>query len=291
VAGAAAVAGEQIAGIWYPVPAYVTAGAAAILLLTAGMVIGWRRNRKAPALFLVDEHTHSFRTPTHASGPLMALSALHIAGLVLAVTRESVPVGLGGAALFVAVLAPTWSSVWNGTWIALYPDRLVAAKQTGILTVPWDALTPDQPGPGDNWQEIRLGYAHRDRATTTGRLVNRNDVTFEAANPDFVVKAIATYAAHPERRPAIGTPAELERLREGLPDPLRGIFEAPEPARPGTTARRLALAAALLAAAIVIADLDSWVHYLSIAFTFASADQLLSAYRGWRAARRARAST
>jgi hypothetical protein len=290
VAGAAAVAAEQIAGIRYPVPAYVTAGAAAGLLLIAGMVIGWRRNRKAPAVLIVDEQNRSFRTPTHAAGVLMALSCLHIAGLFLAVTRESVLVGLGGAALFLAVIAGTWSAYWNGTWIAFHPDRLVAAKGTGILTVPWDALTPDQPGAGDEWHQVKLAYAHRDRATTTGLRVNRDEVSFEATNADLVVKAVATYAAHPDRRAAIGTPAELDRLREGLPTPLRGIFEAPEPAPRATTIRRLVVGAALFAAAVFIADLDHWVHYASTLFGFAAAEQLLSAYRGWRAARRARAT-
>jgi hypothetical protein len=84
------------------------------------------------------------------------------------------------------------------------------------------ALASEQPGRGARWWEIKLAYAYPELVASTGFTPVRNEVVFEGVDPDFVAKAIATYAAEPGRRYTIGTIAELDRLREGMPAQLRG---------------------------------------------------------------------
>jgi hypothetical protein len=71
-------AAELAVSLWYPVPVYVASGCGACGVLVVGVAAAWRRNRRPPAAFLVDERDRSFRTPVYANGLLMGLACLQI---------------------------------------------------------------------------------------------------------------------------------------------------------------------------------------------------------------------
>ncbi|GAA2574165.1 hypothetical protein GCM10010435_56830 [Winogradskya consettensis] len=276
--GLAVSGAELIVSIFYPVPIYATCGGAAVALLIVGMVLAWRRNRHPPAaLLLVGQ---SFRTPRHLNGVFMGLSCLQLATFSLAATREGWQ-ALLGVALFGGMVAVMWRSLWRGHGLILRPSGIEAAKSAGTLTIPWEALAAEQPGRGPVWHEIKLAYAHPELVTMTGWTPARGEIVFEGVDPDFMIKTIAAYAAEPDRRAAIGTPAELERLREGLPPILRGIAEIVEPAPARVTVRRIVLA---LACFVVAAFASGWLRWLSMPLLMLAASQSYYAFKGWRAA-------
>ena len=115
-------------------------------------------------------------------------------------------------------------------------------------------------------------------------------VVFDGVDPDFVAKAIAEYAAEPSRRLAMGTHAELARLSQDMPTPLRGIREVVEPASTRTTVRRILLGLLLLAAFALIPAGPGWLDVAAASIILLSLRQLYLAYAGWRGARRRRTS-
>jgi hypothetical protein len=281
-------AAELSASLWYPVPVYVASGCGASLALVVGLAAAWRRNRRPPAAFLVDERDRGFRTPVYANGLLMGLACLQITVFFLAVIRET-RVGMLGAGLFAVLLAGQWRALRYGHGLTLHAGGIEAAKSAGTVSVPWEALTVPQPGRGDNWWEIKLDYTRPDLVTATGWVHDRTVVTFEGANPDFVAAAIATYAAEPGRRHAIGTQAELERLQAGMAGPLPVTAQIVEPASTRMSVRRLVIGLVLFLGACAVAGIASgWWEALAMPFGLAGAHQIYLAVGGWRAARRAR---
>jgi hypothetical protein len=183
-----------------------------------------------------------------------------------------------------------WRALWRGYGLVLRPDRIEARKAVGTLVIPWEALAAEQPGYGARWWEIKLAYARPELVVSTGFTPVRDVVVFEGVHPDFVVKAIATYAAEPGRRHAIGTVAELERLREGMPAQLRGIREIVEPAPIGTTVRRVVAGLTFLIGGDAVAAVPGWLHFVGLPVSLIGVRFLYLAVTGFRAARRARSS-
>ena len=288
IAAALGVAAVELAvSLWYPVPVYVASGCGASVMLVAGLAAAWRRNRRPPAAFLVDERDRSFRTPVHANGLLMGLACVQMMVFFLAVSRETW-VGLLGAGLFAGLLAGQWRALRHGHGLTLRASGIEAAKSAGTLVIPWEALAAQPPGRGDNWWEVKLAYARPDLVTATGWVHERAVVVFEGADPGFVAAAIATYATEPGRRHAIGTQTELLNLQAGICGPLRGTSEVVEPASTRTSLRRLVVGLMLFLGASAVASMSGWWHWLAIPFGWPCSRQLFLAVAGWRAARRAR---
>ncbi|MEU5941022.1 hypothetical protein ABZ807_17925 [Micromonospora sp. NPDC047548] len=288
VAGLGAVVAEVVASAWHPVPVYIGCLASAAVLLVAAVIAGWRRNGQPPAAFLVDEHDRSFRTPVHANGLLLCLASLQLIGFLLALTQETW-LGLVGGLFFGGILAGTWRAYWRGAGLTLRPSGIEAGKAAGALMIPWEALAPEPPGRGENWGQLKLAYARPELVAATGWTLARDEVVFEGANPDFVAKAIATYADEPDRRHAIGTLAELKRLQEDQAARPPGILEMGEPAPTRTTVRRLIVALVLLAVSIPVAAAagQGWLRLLVSPLGWFGGHQFYLAVTGWRAARRA----
>ncbi|MFJ8579730.1 hypothetical protein [Micromonospora sp. NPDC093277] len=286
-----AVAAELVASIWYPVPVYIACSATGLIMFVAAVIVAWPRRRQPWAAFLVDERDRSFRTPVHADNLLLGLACLQFAALGLAVSRVTWA-GLAVGLLFGSLVAGLWRALWRGAGLTLRPGGIEAGKTAGALVIPWEALGPEQPTRGDNWWQLKLHYARPELVTSTGWTLARDEAVFEDGDPDFVAKAIATYAAEPDRRHAIGTRAELERLQAGEPGQRRRrIREYVEPAPTGTTVRRVIVGLVLLAlcsAAAYVADRRGWPDWVSFPFGWFGGRQLYLAGAGWRAARRAR---
>ncbi|MFC7482575.1 hypothetical protein ACFQX7_24715 [Luedemannella flava] len=222
----------------------------------------------------------------YANGLLLGLAALQFLVIFLAGIREGWVSALG-VLIFGGLLVGHWRTLWCGTGLTLRPDGIEAAKSAGTMTIPWAALGITQPGRGDAWWQIKLAYVRPHLVTTTGWISVRDVVVFEGVDPDLVAKAIATYAAEPDRRAAIGTREELDRLREGLPTPLRGIREPVEPASVRTTVQRVVLGVVLLAVSGLVGfGGDEGWRMLVLPLSWIGARRLYLAYAGWRASRR-----
>jgi hypothetical protein len=280
---------EAVVGVRYPAPVAVFCLASTVPLLGAGFVVARRRNRRPPAAFVVDEHDRSFRTPVHVIGLLLGLACLQLTGMGLALVQQTW-VGLVDAALFGGLLSTMWRALWRGYGLILRPDGIEAGKAAGALVIPWEALASDQPGRGARWWEIKLAYARPELVVSTGFTPVRDVVTFEGVDPDFVIKAIATYAAEPGRRYAIGTVAELERLHEGMPAQLRGIREIVEPAPIRITVRRAVAGLTFLTGGGAVAAVPGWLHFVGFPLGWIGTRYLYLAVAGMRATRRARPS-
>lgn len=178
----------------------------------------WRRNRRPPAAFLVDERDRSFRTPVYANGLLMGPPCAQMMVFFLAVTRETW-VGLLGAGLFAVLLAGQWRALRYGHGLTLRARGIEAAKSAGTLVIPWEALGSQPPGRGENWWEIKLSYARPDLVTATGWVPERAVMVFEAADPDLSPRRWPYRSGGPacvssfSRSPGGGPPGELARRR------------------------------------------------------------------------------
>jgi hypothetical protein len=131
--------------------------------------------------------------------------------------------GLIGIAM-VTLLATGWRS-----YVALVPSGLHVPGPSRPTFVPWSAVAGSNLNivPHLGGTELFVAVSMSDRAAVNGspvgdlmRMVNRSsggDLQFPArlllTEPGFLVHAIDTYRANPERRQDIGTTRELERLR------------------------------------------------------------------------------
>lgn len=253
MAGLGVFAAELIIGVGYPAPIYIACLVSMAILLGVAVVVALRHNRRPWATLLVDERDRSFRTPPYASNLLLGLLVLQLAGLCLVGIHETWA-GLVAGLFFCGMLAAMWRALWQGAGLTLRPSGIEAGKMAGALTVPWEALAPEPPVRGENRWQIKLRYARPELVTMTGWTPTRNEVAFEDGDPDLVARAIATYAAEPDRRHAIGTLAELERLEAGIPAQRRGrTREFVEPAPTRTTVRRVIVGLVLSALSFVAA--------------------------------------
>ncbi|MFU8874237.1 hypothetical protein [Micromonospora sp. SL4-19] len=295
VAGLGVFAAELIIGVWYPVPVYIACLASMLILLGAAATLGFRRNRRPWAMFLVDERDRSFRTPMYANGLLFGLAVLQLVGFCLVGIHETWA-GIVAGLFLGGMLAAMWRAMWRGAGVTLRPSGIEAGKLAGALIIPWEALAVESPVRGDNPSLLKLPYARPELVTMTGWTPMRDEVVFEDGDPDLVARAIATYAAEPDRRHAIGTLAELERLQAGIPAQRRGRRrKLVEPAPTRTTVRRVIVGLVLLASSGAVAAVtdsmdgrQGWLDWLTGFVGWIGGGQLYLALAGWRAARRAR---
>lgn len=112
------------------------------------------------------------------------------------------------AALFLVVRRP---------WVALDPAGLTVQRLRRRAMIAWDDLAPGGPPPP---AERRPGWVRVYRNTPAGAPFVAEDLPVGRLHVDaaFLAGAVRHYVAHPERRRAIGTEAELSRLRSAVPE-------------------------------------------------------------------------
>jgi hypothetical protein len=158
-------------------------------------------------------------------------------------------------ALIVALTAPLASylrGLWCGIGVVLSPDGIRSDRFAGTLTIPWAALTDEQPlQPEAASSGVRLAYAWPDLVRRTGIVARPDHIMFDGTHQRTVADTIAYYAAHPQWRPAIGTASEHERLRDTLAAmPPRGLALQPAPTRWKITGTITGAATAAVIAAV-----------------------------------------
>jgi hypothetical protein len=265
---------------------YGVLGGAFVLILIAALVIMNVLNRRRPRTFEVqagdvwvsdlwagdvwagDVHAgeRAFATPRLGAGvliglciaPLGALGAT-VCGLEIAAGRHLVEAWLGLAGALVFYSAATWAA-WNPTGVRLTPDAIIADRTGGTVVFPWAAIDPASPVVSGYAFPLRLVLAKPEMVTRSGLVTGFNKIAFDAVDPVFVAEVITHYAAEPERRAAIGTAAELDRLRAAFP-PMD--LETQAALTPRITLAGVIVRLLLVAAAIALLGLDHfWLESL-----------------------------
>lgn len=177
----------------------------------------WSRAR--PAVFALVARTRGFRTLPHISNAFIALAMMFFTAANVAwrlgrgqwrPDSPSLDLALG---VLVAVTAVHTVAVWRDViGVHLLPDCLVARGPFGTLTVPWDAPAPGYPLPAPPAAtHLTVVYARPELVRRRG-LILRGRIPVDNVDPLFLGYAIAFYVANPQRRQAIGTETEYQRL-------------------------------------------------------------------------------
>jgi hypothetical protein len=118
------------------------------------------------------------------------------------------------AALWAGLLAAFWSSALGRSGVRLTPDGIVDRQVFGSLFVPWDALaTPLSAYPHDA-QQVTLYLAHPELIRRRGlRLGSPTMLPAAGVDAELLARVIHEYSNRPDIRSAMGSEAELHRLR------------------------------------------------------------------------------
>jgi len=124
------------------------------------------------------------------------------------------------ALLCVLVTVPSYVGVWRGQGIELRPDGLRDREWAGTLIAPWDAL-PVVPIPRHPTERatLRVRYARPELVRRHGLVTSRRQLMTDNIDQELAAQVIRYYTTHPERRPAIGTRAEYDRLLSEISEP------------------------------------------------------------------------
>jgi len=211
---------------------------AVLLVFPVSLIMANVVNRCAP--HTLDIVADGFETPQHGYGALITISWFPAIGIVLAVSWDEAAsgrhpwIGSIGAAAAVGLLGWLIRLLRTVPRLRFTSTGIQVTRLTSALVVPWEALNRHRPVARDA-VPLSLVIVRPDLVERRGRTAKSNWIAFDGANIAFVVAAISHYAAHPEHRGAIGTPAELDRLRAALPAPP-GVPLMDRPTRePGVT--------------------------------------------------------
>jgi hypothetical protein len=204
----------------------------AVLLLMGVVAASWSR----PRSFMVQPHGPAFSTPPQPMFAFMALAFLVLGtGMAADVVRDRASESfLPGQLIELTYpcIAIMWVALaWRDSGVQLRPDGLWQRGASGSLVVP--TLPPDPHA-----RTVRLTYGRPDLVRRRGLHLYRNQLRTHAIEPRFLCAAVRYYTAHSEHRPAIGTPAEYERV---LPLLLNSLDWSPPhtaPAEPDSSIRR-----------------------------------------------------
>ena len=118
------------------------------------------------------------------------------------------------AALWAGLLAAFWSCALGPFGVRLTPDGIVERQVFGSLFVPWDALaTPLSAYPHDA-QEVALYLAQPELVRRRGlRLGSPALLPAAGVDAELLARAIHEYSNRADLRSAMGSEAELDRLR------------------------------------------------------------------------------
>ncbi|GIH03830.1 hypothetical protein Rhe02_18970 [Rhizocola hellebori] len=128
-------------------------------------------------------------------------------------------VGTALGVLMTPVLAMLVTHAWRATTLKLTPDGVTVYTPLLRRTIPWEALAAGgPPRPLTTANRLQLITTRPELVSQRGWPVMSGTRQVPAiplqlnVHPWFVADAIRWYAEHPEDRPAIGQPAEHDRL-------------------------------------------------------------------------------
>lgn len=237
---------------------------ATVLVLAGSLVVLNVVSRRAP--WTLDLSPDGFTTPRHGGGLLMTASMLPMIGIGIAVAGMEATSGrhviLGSAGVVTGLILVTGLAALLRTVPAVdfTPSGLTLTRLASTIVVPWAALDPDTPTVRDeppSSPKLLIARPHLvERQGITG---DSNAVIAEGVPVDFLLGAIRVYVTDPGRRTAIGTPAELDRLRTELPAPAP-VPLAERPVREhGVTTTGVVLRVLLLAGTLAVQiSTDNW---------------------------------
>ena len=182
-----------------------------------------RRHRPLPRTFLIRSGSPAYAVPPSPwFGCYLVMGLAIAAGTVATVRTGDGGVDLADVGWLPAVLvteAVLMVAIWpalRGPGLELTPEGIILREwrsgPTG-RTIPWDAVMAESvPAPSHPAWQVRLPLRPVHHGLRTVRLI----VGWLWIDPMFLLGAIQHYAEHPEHRAAIGTPGELEWLRQEL---------------------------------------------------------------------------
>ncbi|MEU1836369.1 hypothetical protein [Micromonospora chersina] len=172
-----------------------------------------------PAVFIVRPAEPSFSAPPGSRALLMPLAmtvwaSVEAGSLVGSARSHDLPLRdavvvilwMVGAGVFLA-------RAWRGLGVQIRPDGLRWRELAGSVSVPWDALAAGRPlRPAARTRTLALTYARPELVRRRGLVFGHQLLSIDTVAGWFVADAIRDYVTHPERRAAIGTQAEYDRL-------------------------------------------------------------------------------
>lgn len=237
---------------------------AVVLAFAGSLVVLQAVGRRAPRT--LDVSDDGFTTPRHGGSLLMMASMLPMIGIAIAAAGIEATSGrhviLGSAAAVVGVVLVVGLAALLRTVPGVRFTRcgLTLTRLASTIVVPWDALDAETPTVrADPTSSVKLVIARPGLVDRQGITGDSNAVVAEGVPIDFLRGAIRVYATDPGRRAAIGTPAELERLRADLPAPAP-VPLAQRPAREHGVTTAGVVIRVLLIAAVFAAEVstDNW---------------------------------
>jgi hypothetical protein len=201
-------------GVGFVVPAnrawgFAVAGQVLMWAHLTGQVIGRWRDRAGPDASLAADDTLA------AAYPVLILLLTGLVAVTVVTTLRGRPE------------------------VVLTPEALLVYGQFGRCRIPWVALRPGLPERGIGRRQLRLTLDRPELAVRQGLGWGRArrpriPLYYVRVHPWFLADAIRYYVERPERRAAVGTPAEYERLLTafGVPpvnraDPTTGSVTGP----------------------------------------------------------------
>ncbi|MBQ0895868.1 PH domain-containing protein [Micromonospora sp. U56] len=199
--------------------------AGSIVVPAVGHLLLTREARRRPATFRIDSAGRRFTAPAAPAwaGPWSAMVSWLAAGLLI---TERVP-GEDRVRFFESGDALVWNvlavvAVLVVVLLVLLDDRpRLTLDEAGITvrglvrgrTVRWDRLLPGGP-PAPAGKAFATLVLSEQPSTPAGRPVSRSLAVGTAyVDAVFLAGSVRHYVEHPERRSAIGTAPELDRLR------------------------------------------------------------------------------
>lgn len=113
--------------------------------------------------------------------------------------------------LWVLVVALHLHVAWGSYGVRLTPEGVHDRQPLGSLFVPWEAFAPDYPAVPVRGNHLTLYYQRPDLVRQRGLRPSRHSLP-STTDATYLANVIHQYVSCPERRPDIGTEAELRRL-------------------------------------------------------------------------------
>jgi hypothetical protein len=178
--------------------------------------------RYHPAALLAEPNGPAIATVASPARVLSAAGFLNLAGLLGAqeagniVAREELwqfdvflVVFLAAAAALLIYVA------WGSAAVRLRPDGVYDRQPLGSRLIPWDAFDRGYPAVPVKTTRLALYYQRPELVRRRGVYPGTQFLT-TATDANYLALAIDHYVTHPEHRPAIGTPADFQRLNTSL---------------------------------------------------------------------------
>ncbi|MFI7074607.1 hypothetical protein [Micromonospora sediminicola] len=174
-----------------------------------------------PAALVVSPRPPSFTPPVAGWRVLLTLGLLGQASTTVGSYLRSAEAGIDTTVdavlgvLWLGLIALLVRAAWRGHDVRLDPEGVRVQGLLGSRTVPWEArpaagTTRDA---GRSPMRLPLTIANPELVRRHGLVVGRRArLPVDSVDARFLTTVISHYVAHPQHRPAIGTPDEYRRL-------------------------------------------------------------------------------